>query len=140
MVNQEILGGLKSSLKRGESLQKAMTTFYNAGYKKEEIEEAARVLQQEKIQAPTIPQEVKETKSKKQEKIKLLPTIAKPSPKKVSAYGPLEKGPGSEQVQASSASEYGGKRKKKAGRWLLIAIIAVAVIFIGLLIAFLLST
>jgi len=41
MVNQEILGGLISALERGESLKKSMMSMYNAGYKKEEIEEAA---------------------------------------------------------------------------------------------------
>ena len=47
MVNQDILGGLKSALERGESLKQAMMTFYNAGYRKEEIEEAARALKEE---------------------------------------------------------------------------------------------
>jgi hypothetical protein len=41
MVNQEILGGLIAALERGESLKKSMMSMYNAGYKKEEIEEAA---------------------------------------------------------------------------------------------------
>lgn len=45
MVNQEILGGLISALSRGESLKRAMFSMFNAGYKKEEIEEAARILQ-----------------------------------------------------------------------------------------------
>jgi len=44
MVNEEILGGLKSALERGQPLQKAMMALYNSGYKKEEIEEAARSL------------------------------------------------------------------------------------------------
>ncbi|MEK6833820.1 MAG: hypothetical protein AABY32_07290 [Nanoarchaeota archaeon] len=44
MVNEEIVGGLISALSRGEPLQKAMMTFYNAGYKKEEIEESARAV------------------------------------------------------------------------------------------------
>lgn len=42
MVNEEIIGGLLSALSRGESLQKGMMSFYNAGYKKEEIEDSAR--------------------------------------------------------------------------------------------------
>jgi hypothetical protein len=46
VINQEILGGLKSALERGESLKRAMMTFYNSGYKKEEIEEVARMLLQ----------------------------------------------------------------------------------------------
>ncbi len=44
MINEEILAGLKSALERGQSLQRAMMALYNAGYKKEEIEEAARSL------------------------------------------------------------------------------------------------
>ncbi|MCL5730107.1 MAG: hypothetical protein M1165_00890 [Candidatus Pacearchaeota archaeon] len=47
MVNDDILGGLKSALSRGYSLEKAMLSFFNAGYKREEIEEAAKTLQME---------------------------------------------------------------------------------------------
>lgn len=42
LTNQEILGGIKSALSRGETLKQAMMSFYKAGYKKEEIEDAAR--------------------------------------------------------------------------------------------------
>ncbi|MEK6913188.1 MAG: hypothetical protein AABW47_00770 [Nanoarchaeota archaeon] len=49
-MNDEILGGLKSALERGESLKRAMMTFFNAGYKREEIEEAARNLNAQGIQ------------------------------------------------------------------------------------------
>ena len=45
MVNNDILGGLKSALTRGYTLEEAMLSFFNAGYKREEIEEAARTLQ-----------------------------------------------------------------------------------------------
>lgn len=45
MIREDIIGGLKSALTRGYSLKDAMVSFYNAGYKKEEIEEAARRLQ-----------------------------------------------------------------------------------------------
>ena len=54
MANEEILGGLKTALERGESMKRAMMTFFNAGYPKAEIEEAARVLQSEKIQPQKI--------------------------------------------------------------------------------------
>lgn len=40
--NQEILGGLKTAIERGETLKDAMMTFYQAGYDKYEIEDAAR--------------------------------------------------------------------------------------------------
>lgn len=45
MIDEEILGGLRAAISRGESLEKAMMSFYNSGYKKEKIEEAARSLQ-----------------------------------------------------------------------------------------------
>jgi hypothetical protein len=44
MINETIFHGLIEALSRGESLQSAMFSFYNAGYSKQEIEEAAREL------------------------------------------------------------------------------------------------
>jgi len=44
MVREDILGGLRLALSKGQSLPNAMQSFYNAGYQKEEIEEAARAL------------------------------------------------------------------------------------------------
>lgn len=44
METENIKEGLKLAISKGESLEKAMQSFYNAGYKKEEIEEAARSL------------------------------------------------------------------------------------------------
>ncbi len=41
-INEEIVGGLISALSRKETLEKAMMTFYNAGYEKEEIEDSAK--------------------------------------------------------------------------------------------------
>ena len=45
MVKEELLEGLKVALSKGESLQKAIMSFFNAGYPKEEIEEAAGLLE-----------------------------------------------------------------------------------------------
>jgi len=50
MVREDILGGLKSALLRGYTLKDAMISFYNAGYVKEDIEEAARKLQYQLIE------------------------------------------------------------------------------------------
>lgn len=50
MVRQDILGGLRVALFKGESLQSAMQSFYNSGYKKEDIEEAAQALYSENPQ------------------------------------------------------------------------------------------
>ena len=44
MTNKEIVEGLRTALSRGHSLKNAMMSFHNAGYKKEEIEKAARFL------------------------------------------------------------------------------------------------
>jgi len=112
MVNQEILGGLRLVLNRGESLEKAMLSFYNAGYKKEEIEEAAKFLQN--------PEQIQNTQQSETPN-----TAIKPSSKKVSDYN--TENPKSNLI-------------KKTGKWLLTAIIIAAIIFVGLLIAFLVTT
>ena len=65
MVDIILFEGLKEALERGDSLQRAMMSFYNAGYSREAIEEAARELQiqqqrQQIIQqVPYSPQPVK---------------------------------------------------------------------------------
>jgi hypothetical protein len=72
MVNEEVLGGLRSALERGESLKKAMITLYNAGYGKEEIEECARMVVPSE-EAPNAPmQEIEEA-------VKILSATAAPS-------------------------------------------------------------
>ncbi len=45
MVKEEIVEGLRLAVSKGEPLEKAMASFYNAGYTKEDIEEAANFLQ-----------------------------------------------------------------------------------------------
>lgn len=86
MVRQDILGGLKLAVSKGESLKHAMITFYNAGYKKEDIEGAARAFQiQRQGQQPQQEQpkeKIQKIKSKKQIKQKPVKTI-----QRVSGYG-----------------------------------------------------
>ncbi len=61
MVKEEILAGLKYAIAKGEPLAEAMMSFYNAGYLKKDVEEAARVLQTSQLpqtqplQQPTQP-------------------------------------------------------------------------------------
>ena len=45
MVNIDLLEGLKVAISKGETLQQAMQSFYNAGYNKKDIEESAKALQ-----------------------------------------------------------------------------------------------
>lgn len=42
LTSQEILGGIKFAVEKGETLKDAMMSFYRAGYGKQEIEEAAK--------------------------------------------------------------------------------------------------
>ena len=44
-MNEEIAEGIKFAMSKGETLQQAMQSFYNAGYSRQEVEEAARSLQ-----------------------------------------------------------------------------------------------
>ncbi|MEK6825858.1 MAG: hypothetical protein AABY00_03665 [Nanoarchaeota archaeon] len=43
-MKEEIVSGIKNGLERGESLDEAMQTFINAGYKSVEVREAANAL------------------------------------------------------------------------------------------------
>ncbi len=51
MVKEEILEGLRASLSRGEPLRQAMMSFYNAGYSKKDVEEAANILSSPQVPA-----------------------------------------------------------------------------------------
>jgi hypothetical protein len=69
MVNQIILDGIKQAVSRGQTLQQAMQSFFNAGYTKEEIQESARQFQVEQSRVPvqiTQPQKI------------ILPIVQKP--------------------------------------------------------------
>lgn len=45
MPKEELVEGIRQALSKGEPLEKAMMSFYSAGYKKEDIEEAAAAAQ-----------------------------------------------------------------------------------------------
>ena len=52
MVKEELIEGLKLAVSKGEPLEHAMATFYNSGYKKEDIEEAAASMGQQFYSPP----------------------------------------------------------------------------------------
>lgn len=58
MVRQDILGGLRNALERGESLEEAKNIFISTGYNAAEIEEAAKILSEKvagkRTEIPTI--------------------------------------------------------------------------------------
>ncbi|MBU2503497.1 MAG: hypothetical protein KJ879_00380 [Nanoarchaeota archaeon] len=55
MPSQDLIEGLKYALSRGDTLDKAMMTFYNSGYPKAEVEEAASELKSQSPIAPVMP-------------------------------------------------------------------------------------
>src|SRR3989344_771904 len=89
MTNISILSGLKLAVSRGETLQQAMQSFYNAGYKKEEIQEAARDLlieQKRELkpvakseEKPEIIQKISKYEEEKPEISKTIPAKPKPA-------------------------------------------------------------
>ena len=95
MVDHEILGGLMSALERGESLKRAMTTLFNAGYKREEIEEAARFLTSNPIEPKkeilSVPSPLDKINSKtKTQKIPLPVKEKNPTSEKIKESKPLK--------------------------------------------------
>ena len=62
MVKEELVSGIKMAVAEGESLENAMATFYNAGYLKDDIEEAALA-----VQSPAFsPEELQQLYQKRQ--------------------------------------------------------------------------
>ena len=75
MVKEEIaaiLGGLKNAIERGESIEKAKSTFLNAGYKSEEVDDAAGLLSVKEVN--------KEEKKAEKENKKEIKTLTKEKP------------------------------------------------------------
>ena len=57
-----ILGGLKNAIERGESIEKAKSTFLNAGYDSNDLEEAVGLLSSKEIKEEKKNAKVKENK------------------------------------------------------------------------------
>ncbi len=143
MVNQEILEGLRNALARGYSLESAMMSFFNAGYKKEEIEEAAGFLHQhpshplshpEKPSSPEAleSEQIKKTETETVSKIPykpLKPSV--PSAPSAQAQKPVQP------VIKKRISEYEPEPSKKIKLKIIILIILLVILagaFIGVII------
>ena len=89
MAREDILGGLSSALARGQSLKQAMMSFYNAGYVKEEIEEAARALSSGITQQPqqVVPQQPIQVQQSQQPIQQSPMKISQQTIQKISSYG-----------------------------------------------------
>lgn len=134
ITNHEIIGGLRSAAERGENLKDAMMTFYQAGYSKSDIEEAARVYLNQTGKVPKSPlkriQSASPTDIKKKQ-----PTIPSPiSDKKTQAATTTkipkiikEKTPQIESLYNTT------KKQKESGRTLTITLIIILTILFGAL-------
>ena len=128
MIVENISEGLKLAMSKGETLQQAMQSFYNAGYKKENIESAARLLTPNVMQ-PTQPQE---SVIPQKQPIVLQQPQLKPV-QKVSNYGkpfpqlpfPLPPKP------AQKVSNYGQSQKQINPKVIMIILVIILLIFFG---------
>jgi len=84
MADKELVEGLRTALSKGESLEQAMYTFFNAGYEKSKVEEAARALVYQGQAEPMPqrqPEEMPQRPVSPQPRLKPKPQpIVKPSP------------------------------------------------------------
>ncbi len=55
MVREDIIGTLRTALQRGQNLQQTIQSLINAGYLKEEVDEAANMINNYVFQPPSIP-------------------------------------------------------------------------------------
>ena len=148
MTNQEILGGLKSAVSRGQSLKQAMMSFYQAGYKKEEIEDAARAylyLQKGNSEAQVLankPREEvtsnpQETEKKEQsQKLKKENFVSKVEQNKVPQIGWKAK-EHDKKSSTQKVSAYDSERKIRQlkGKTVTITLVAILVFLLGILAA-----
>jgi len=141
MVREDILGGLKSAISRGESLKQAMITFYNAGYKKEEIEWAAKTFQ---TQNPVVSMTQKESKIVPQKKSfsnklhlrkKIISKFSEP--KQVQEIPQVSK---QTKKNIQKVSKYGKKPSEFEGKLIIILIVLLVFLFAVLAGIFLLRT
>ena len=101
MSKDFLIRGLRSAVGKGEPLKKAMMTFYNAGYNKTEIEQAAKAVMHSQTQMNTKTASTKKSSKqkpkkqgffkkicKKEQKSQIPKTNTAPAPKpQVSSYG-----------------------------------------------------
>ena len=146
MVKEEIVEGLKVAMSKGDSLNKAMMSFFNSGYLKSDIEEAAR-----QLQAPQVnhdlpisasssklysPQPVADSRESEEDISEGASQVAKPqSSNPTPLVQAAQKFPPIQQIPQTTqkVSSYPGKPKGVSGR-LVFVLSIILVILVGLLI------
>jgi len=150
MTNQEILGGLKAAVSRGQNLKQAMMSFYQAGYKKEEIEDAARaylylqrgnseaqVLSKKGAEEPQKKPEMEEVSQKREEPKKMRKEnfVSKVVQTKVPPIGWAAKEPEKKNLQKISG--YGNKKqiRQLRGKTITITLVIILALLLCTLVA-----
>lgn len=110
MRPEEISEGLRIALSRGESLQNAMQSFYNAGYNREDVESAARMVNQSNV-----------TTVQTQPIVKVISNTIQPQPQNIQA--------GSQAVNRNQVSNYGNENPKDPRKTMITLVIIMLVIF-----------
>ena len=128
MFREDILSGLKSAVSKGETLKQAMMSFYNAGYKKEEIEEAAKSIQNPNLvpQPPivqTVENQIKAPSQQIQSTSKVAPQSIQQQLQQIQ-----------NQISTQRVSNY-GKKPKKLGSTITIFLVIILFLLLGSLIA-----
>lgn len=141
--NEEILGGLKSAISRGETLKDAMMTFYQAGYDKYEIEEAARAYLAQKPLEQTINPAQRlakftPVKEEKKEPLKKIPTqeeLRNTGPQMPSPLGVPK--PKQKELAPQRVSSYEPPKKpsQNSGKGLTILLGIILLVLVGILAA-----
>jgi len=103
MAKEDLIEGLRYALSRGDTLEKAMMTFYNAGYPKEDIEGAAYYLQSPQMPGTfQNPSPVKPVAASSNQPQQPIPNVSPPvqymqppqAMQNVSSYGPRPRSSG----------------------------------------------
>ncbi|GIU68641.1 MAG: hypothetical protein KatS3mg001_491 [Candidatus Pacearchaeota archaeon] len=137
MVKEELVEGIRLALSKGESLEKAMMTFFNAGYPREEIEEAAKYAQSQQLYSQFQLQlqaqsQTQTTQQKKSETQKDKKTEEQKQPiNQLTTTNFMQSSQGTQQV-IQRVSEYG--TKKKSGKGLTIFLFSLLFLLIALLV------
>jgi len=126
MVKQEIVEGLRLALSRGYTLENAMMSFYNAGYKKENIEDAAREL----YKHPSI--SLSHPHKKTPEELKKPIEIAKPLTGAISMSEAASKTEKREDKKLGVISTYEDKAKPRGKLVTIIVVILLILLLAGL--------
>lgn len=142
MVKEDLVHGLLHATQKGESLEKAMMSFYSAGYSKEDIEEAAKEVVRIKSHPTQIQQPIKKEKKSffKKKKTEAKPAIKPQVQKKPESVQPVAQKvlPNNSTTKpvappiAQKVSKYEGKSLKSKRLLIEILIVVIFLILAGI--------